>query len=275
MPELIEVKIMSEYINAVSKDYTYTSVHLSDVTKNKLPEDFLNFQNFTIHSKSRGKELMICLNNDLINKSLYFAMGMSGTFVLSSELIKHTHLWFERNDGKKLCLVDVRRFAKWKEANNWNKNRGPCPYHENEKFTNNLNFYILNKEKLFIDKSIGEILMDQRIFNGIGNYLRAEIIALLNIEPWKNSLEVLKDKKLFDKLTKLCYLIPKTVYALGGGEIKDWKNPFNQENKFEEWLSVYGKQSFYIDKTGRRMWYKSKFKNHEKTIQNYEKINKN
>lgn len=263
MPELIEVKIMSEFINQAADNHLFKSIHISELTKNKLSQRLQSLTNFKIQSFSRGKELKICFNNDF---NLFFAMGMSGNFILSENVIKHTHLWFERDDNLKLCLVDVRRFAKWKETETWNKNRSPCPFQEQEEFTNNLKFYILNKPTIFKNKNIGEILLEQKLFNGIGNYLRAEIIARMDIEPWRDSLEVLKNKVLFDKLIELCYTVPALVYMIGGGQIKDWKNPnlkieiIDNKQNFFEWIIVYGKQSSYIDSTGRKMWFQNKFK---------------
>jgi len=46
-------------------------------------------------------------------------------------------------------------------------------------------------DKVF-DQPICEALLDQRFFNGIGNYLRAEILYRLRIPPFEKAREVLE-----------------------------------------------------------------------------------
>ena len=61
MPELAEVKIMSEYINYVSNDEEYISVEKSE--KNKNPNLEIPYKSFRISSTSRGKELMLVVTD--------------------------------------------------------------------------------------------------------------------------------------------------------------------------------------------------------------------
>merc|ERR1712212_785471 len=42
------------------------------------------------------------------------------------------------------------------------------------------------------DRPICEVLLNQKYFNGIGNYLRAEILFRLNIPPFVQAREVLE-----------------------------------------------------------------------------------
>jgi hypothetical protein len=60
MPELAEVKIMSEYVNHVTKDKVFSDVRKNPVNKN--PEFKVQYQKFTIHSENRGKELRLIIN---------------------------------------------------------------------------------------------------------------------------------------------------------------------------------------------------------------------
>lgn len=52
---------------------------------------------------------------------------------------------------------------------------GLCPSREN---------VLRNLEDKVFDRPICEALLDQRFFNGIGNYLRAEILYRLAGRPW-------------------------------------------------------------------------------------------
>ncbi|XP_038178929.1 endonuclease 8-like 1 isoform X4 [Arvicola amphibius] len=83
------------------------------------------------------------------------------------------------------------------------------------------------------DRPICEALLDQRFFNGIGNYLRAEILYRLKIPPFEKArtvLEALQQSRPSPELTlsqkikaklqnpdllELCHLVPKEVVQLG------------------------------------------------------------
>lgn len=55
----------------------------------------------------------------------------------------------------------------------------PCPSREN---------VLRNLADKIFDRPICEALLDQRFFNGIGNYLRAEILYRLACRPWTRGL---------------------------------------------------------------------------------------
>ena len=96
------------------------------------------------------------------------------------------------------------------------------------------------------------MLMDQKYFNGIGNYLRAEILYRAKMDPWKSAYDAIKDGKML----ALCRMVPLEAYKIGGGSIKDWKNPFGEEDTFK--MMCYGNKALMtnkIDSNGRRFWY--------------------
>ena len=160
---------------------------------------------------------------------------------------------FEAFDGTIICLVDVRRFAKWKWTISWSDNRGPDPTTEFDLFVENLR---TNSHRKTFDKPICELLMDQKYFNGIGNYLRAEILYRLDINPWTPAREAIENIELLE----LCRTVPIEAYEIGGGSIKDWKNPYgNQYQTMDEWLRCYGKRAAIEDNTGRTLWFNPKY----------------
>ena len=77
------------------------------------------------------------------------------------------------------------------------------------------------------NRAICEVLLNQKFFNGIGNYLRAEILFRLGIAPFevaRKVLEPIKDqeesgvKKEGQDLLDLCHSIPLEVLSLGYGK---------------------------------------------------------
>uniref|UniRef100_A0A452TDU5 Nei like DNA glycosylase 1 n=1 Tax=Ursus maritimus TaxID=29073 RepID=A0A452TDU5_URSMA len=128
-------------------------------------------------------------------------------------------------------------------------------------------------DKVF-DQPICEALLDQRFFNGIGNYLRAEILYRLRIPPFEKArkvLEALQQRRPSPELTlsqkiraklrnpdllELCHSVPKEVVQLGG---KGYGPESGEEDfaAFRAWLRCYGMpgMSSLRDRRGRTIWF--------------------
>eukprot|EP00095_Tigriopus_kingsejongensis_P011467 maker-scaffold582_size130280-snap-gene-0.24 protein:Tk11467 transcript:maker-scaffold582_size130280-snap-gene-0.24-mRNA-1 annotation:"endonuclease 8-like 1" len=103
---------------------------------------------------------------------ILFRFGMSGCFKFTApdDLPKHSHLRFSTlAGGHILSFVDYRRFGRWEIEGQWGKDRGPDAVREYEKFRSNVLGNLTNSA---FNKPICEVLMNQKYFNGIGNYLR-------------------------------------------------------------------------------------------------------
>jgi endonuclease VIII-like 1 len=261
MPELAEVKIMSEFINQKSRGVVFRAINVSEHVVKRMPlEHSEAWSNFYITALSRGKELRITLTDTLsyYEQNISFTMGMSGNWVWIPDgdfFPKHTHLIFRSEIGC-LALVDMRRFAKWKWTDRWNYNRGPCPVAESESFPHYLRKH--SSKKVF-DKPIYRLMMDQKYFNGIGNYLRAEILYRAEIDPFTPAREAIEDKEFI----KLCTQVPQEAYEIGGGAFKDWDNPYEKKVDIGKWMKCYGKKEKFVDSTGRAFWYDPKFVSEE------------
>lgn len=190
MPEGPELFLATRYVNKICSKLIFNRIEKSEITKN--PAVPWNGGPFSISAVSRGKEMALRLNpveeeigagsskSSTVVVVVHF--GMSGCFATTSmdAIPKHSHLRFYSNDDddkmkKVLSFVDTRRFGRWevKPELKWSVGRGPDPLTEYEEFRLN----ILNSiENSIFQKPLCEVLLDQRYFNGIGNYLRAEIM---------------------------------------------------------------------------------------------------
>ncbi|XP_074184405.1 endonuclease 8-like 1 isoform X3 [Rhinolophus sinicus] len=170
-----------------------------------------------------------------------------------------------------LCFVDIRRFGRWDIGGEWQPGRGPCVLREYEQFRENV---LRNLADKAFDRPICEALLDQRFFNGIGNYLRAEILYRLRIPPFEKArtvLEALQQHKPSPELTlsqkiraklqnpdllELCHSVPKEVVQLGG---KGYGQESGEEDfaAFRAWLQCYGMagMSSLRDRHGRTIWF--------------------
>lgn len=256
MPELAELKFTADYVNQVSEGQTYVGVEKNPI--HKCDDLNIPFKKFKIKAVSKGKEMVLYFLDKLSDQYIpvRITMGMSGHFKLTNtgQEPKHSHLKFYRSDGTTMSFVDVRRFGKWKQGVAWSENRGPDPTTEFDMFWTKV---MTNLTKL--NKPLYEVLMDQKYFNGIGNYLRAEIIYRAgNVDPF---LPAGMQFARYPKLLELCRDIPLLAYAKGGGSIKDWDNPFGDDSIQEKFMLCYGndKMSKRKDRNGRTFWYDPKW----------------
>jgi endonuclease VIII-like 1 len=261
MPELAEVKLTADYVNRMVAEKTFFEVRKNPSHKGKL---FDHPESFKISAVSRGKEFKLLLEHSGGTEHLLMTMGMSGYFKVTptGEEIKHSHLMFDSEDGTTLSFVDVRRFGKW-GFGDWNKLRGPDPVQEYNVFVNHIMTNLLKRD---FDKPLHEVLMNQKYFNGIGNYLRAEILYRLDINPFQPARDVILSSKV-KELFELCRDIPNQAYLLGGGNLYTWETPQELEmhtsiGSWTDWMKCYGNKEMCseMDNIGRRFWFDPKWK---------------
>ncbi|XP_076781777.1 endonuclease 8-like 1 isoform X7 [Arvicanthis niloticus] len=195
-----------------------------------------------------------------------------GGCVEKSSVSRNPEVPFESSAYRISALArDIRRFGHWDPGGEWQPGRGPCVLLEYERFRENV---LRNLSDKAFDRPICEALLDQRFFNGIGNYLRAEILYRLKIPPFEKArtvLEALQQCRLSPELTlsqkikaklqnpdllELCHLVPKEVVQLGG---KGYGPEHGEEDfaAFRAWLRCYGMpgMSSLRDRHGRTIWF--------------------
>ncbi|XP_022435790.1 endonuclease 8-like 1 isoform X5 [Delphinapterus leucas] len=241
MPEGPELHLASDFVNEACRELVFGGcVEKSPVSRN--PEVPFESSAYHISALARGKELRLTLSPlpgaqpPRGPLALVFRFGMTGSFQLvpSDALPPHAHLrFYTAPPGPRLalCFVDIRRFGHWDLGGKWQPGRGPCVLLEYEQFRENV---LRNLADKAFDRPICEALLDQRFFNGIGNYLRAEILYRLRIPPFEKArtvLEALQQRRPSPELTlsqkiraklqnpdllELCHSVPKEVVQLGG-----------------------------------------------------------
>jgi endonuclease VIII-like 1 len=256
MPEGPELKIMADYINQHSKDKTYNKSF--QVSKGNNPQQFKLLEQFTITAESFGKELIVRLHGESEEvQSISVFMGMSGNWLFTPTENwsdrKFTRLRFDTTCGNSLLLYGLYMGPKYKIGGFTGVKRGPDPTKDFENFKNNI---LDNLDKKVFDKPICEVLLEQKYFNGIGNYLRSTIIYYLDINPFENSRVLIKKSPI---ILDFCRDIPLKAYQLNGGQLSDWRNPFDTDyEEFIDWV-YYQKGSSCKDSTGRTFWFSEKW----------------
>ncbi|XP_064578463.1 endonuclease 8-like 1 isoform X1 [Zonotrichia leucophrys gambelii] len=283
MPECPELHLAGRFINGACGALVFAGgVERSAVGRG--PEVPFRSEAYGISATARGKELRLTLSAldpaaGPPAQDLVFRFGMSGSFRLcpAAELPRHAHLRFLTRESppRALCFVDPRRFGSWRLGDAWQPERGPCVVSEYQAFRENV---LKNLEDRAFDKPICEVLLNQKYFNGIGNYLRAEILYRLKIPPFEKArtvLEALKEQeqerrkkdpsltlskkvKLRQEnpdLLELCHSVPMEV-IMAEKQLLDPEHPDNYSN-FKNWLQCYlvPGMSSLRDRSGRTIWF--------------------
>ena len=90
------------------------------------------------------------------------------------------------------------------------------------------------------NKTIAEILMDQTIFSGVGNYIKSESLYKAKISPWRFG----KDFSDID-IENLCKSIVEVMnesYQHQGATILTYKTAYGENGKYSGCFQVYGRK---------------------------------
>ena len=194
MPELAELKIMADYINQNVKGKKFDkSFH---VLKGNNPEQFTILDEFSIDAESFGKELIIRFYNGSEIHKISVFMGMSGNWkwvrTENWNDTKFIRMRVDSVDGWSLILYGLYMGPKYRIGGFTGVKRGPDPTKDFDEFYKNVTY---NLDKKIFDKPICEAILDQKYFNGIGNYLRSTILYYLDINPFSTARDIIKNNK--------------------------------------------------------------------------------
>jgi endonuclease VIII-like 1 len=242
MPEYLEILANHNYINSIN-DKKYNEIFTQPLSKYVI-KNTIQYQTekpFSLQSEHNGKQIALSFEN----KRLIFSMGMSGGFIFIPDaeipinIKKHAVMIF-KGDDHNLVLHDIRRFAKWVERDGWSKDRGPDPVKQKKAFEKNI---IDNLKKKTFEKPIYEVLMDQKYFSGIGNYLRAMILYRSGGDIFSSARDYITQnhETFFRSINQI--LLEGIQYLKEGKEFPS------------SWYYPYFSSNFLIDRNNRRFWF--------------------
>ena len=258
MPELPEVEVVKRSLIKKTQNLIVKSVKINDgrlrykIDRKKIKTIIgLKFKNIS----RRSKYLLFFFEKDIV---MLAHLGMTGKFffvdhkrtkyktsfyynINEEKDKKHDRIIFNLSNNQKLIYNDIRKFGfiKFIKRVNLDKNAhlkflGPEPLSAkfNIRYFKN---YIVGKER-----TIKDILMDQKFISGLGNIYVNEILFFSGIRPSKK-IGKLRDAEI-QKIIKFSKKIIFKAIMLGGSSIKDFSSSSGKKGSFQQYFNVYGKK---------------------------------
>ena len=258
MPELPEVEVVKRSLINKIQNSIVKAVKINDgklryrVDKNKIKKIIgLRIKKIS----RRSKFLLFFFNNKTV---MLVHLGMTGKFFFINQKNtkyktsfyfdinedkdkKHDRVIFNLSKNRKLIYNDVRKFGfiKFDQKKNVDqnlhlKNLGPEPLEKNFNFSY-FKQYIINK-----NRTIKDILMDQKFISGLGNIYVNETLFFSGIKPTKK-VKNLSESEI-RKIIKFTKKILSKAITLGGSSVKNFSSNNGKKGSFQQYFSVYGKK---------------------------------
>jgi formamidopyrimidine-DNA glycosylase len=196
----------------------------------------------------RGKFMYWTISMGAISWHLFSTFGMTGQW--SPTTGKHPCFVFEFADKTEMVFNDPRHFGTIKFVDDSTALKEKLdelgwdplgmPLDKNLKW--------VQQQCSKTNKSIAEVLMDQTVFSGVGNYIRAEALYLSKFSPWRQSNKLTPAE--IETLCKSIVSVMESSYQHQGATIQTYKTAYGEEGRYSTLFQVYGRKE---DPMGRKI----------------------
>ena len=258
MPELPEVEVVKRSLTDKIRKLVVERITVKDeklryrINKKKL-KILLGLK--IIKILRRSKFLLFVFEKNTV---MLVHLGMTGKFFFINEKAikhktsfyynideskdnKHNRLIFSLSKKQKLIYNDVRKFGFIKildkrqlQYNLHLKNLGPEPLGNSFDFKYFKN-YLINR-----NRTIKDILMDQKFVSGLGNIYVNEVLFLSKVKPTKKTY-LIKNNEIH-KIIKNTKKTLKKAISLGGSSLRDFSSSDGKKGEFQQYFYVYGRK---------------------------------
>lgn len=247
MPEVCEVRVVADELREKLTGSSILSYHINEIFKGRTTgfNDNLIFPLLIKTVRSYGKKVIFELDDYVMIASL----GMTGRFQYVEE--KHSHVYFELNEEQKLYFEDSRRFGRIDimtadKEKEYLSDLGPdLLQHALTTWITETEWSALYKPKL-LKRKICDILLDQSILAGIGNYLVSEILYYAGVHPLRIGNTITAEE--LELIRIHAHKVVLCSYEHGGFTIESFISPSKRSGKYP--AMVYGK---YKDPNGYKV----------------------
>ena len=258
MPELPEVEVVKRSLTSKIQKLVVEKITVKDeklryrINKKKL-KILLGLK--IIKILRRSKFLLFVFEKNTV---MLVHLGMTGKFFFLNKNAKkfktsfyynidetkdnkHNRLIFSLSKKQKLIYNDVRKFGFIKildkrllKHNLHLKNLGPEPLGNSFDFKYFKN-YLINR-----NRTIKDILMDQKFVSGLGNIYVNEVLFLSKVKPSKKTY-LIKNKEILKIIMNTKKTLKKAI-SLGGSSLRDFSSSDGKKGEFQQYFYVYGRK---------------------------------
>ncbi len=279
MPEVVEIRKYADFLKSKMKGKFISKINIKNGRYKKhgpfplYKEISKNLPLKVVDIKTKGKFMYIILEN---NFYILSTLGLSGGWVYKDKLyefpilidyvkteiidsyktrsLNHLNVEFEinktSNSTKSIFFYDTLSFGTLKGIRSSEELEKKLESIGPDIMDISTTFEIFKRQMSMSsqqDKAIGNVLMNQKVISGIGNYLRADILWYAKISPFAK----VKDLKISNlkSIYKICRILTWSDYNREKGiklkmlDSKD-KTPKNYKRNFYIYMqntNIYGK----------------------------------
>ncbi len=256
MPELPEVEIVRQSLDKKIRQKKVKKVIIRNKNlRIKIPNNFKKvLENKIINRVSRfSKYLIIYLPK---NEFCLIHLGMSGTIHLIDDTKKNyfTNLSFYKSsllpkkhnhieiifDNFRIIYNDPRRFGFFQIIKNNDNLKKRFLHLGPEPFDDRFNLQYFKKFIKNKNRSIKDLLIDQKFVSGIGNIYASEILFLSRVNPNKK-IKLLNSKNCSQIIINSKKVLLNAIKK-GGSSIRDFKNTNGHQGSFQDSFKVYQRE---------------------------------
>jgi formamidopyrimidine-DNA glycosylase len=188
----------------------------------------------------RGNSAVGSENGDAEAASLLVHLGMTGQlapYAAAEPCLKHTHVWFELDDGRELRYTDPRRF-------------GRMAYLTGALLAEELTAFgadplLISAEEFAAslqsrNAQIKALLLDQSVLRGVGNIYADESLWRAKIHPMRRGAEL--SKKQAQVLRRVLQDVLRKAILARGSSISDFLDAEGEPGEYQRHHRVYGRE---------------------------------
>lgn len=267
MPEGPEVAVLANYLNEKIAGEKLKEVNIKSGKYTKKTSKSTRIDNYDDFKKSLPTKIksIKCCGKFIYwefenNWYCFMTLGLSGRVLLENDFNKYTNIEKSEptinsshrriifvTDNKKIYYLDMRNFGTIDFCKDHNTLNDKLNKKLGIDLLNNYNLKsnydeILKKLKKIRNKNgcIADVLLNQKIFTGVGNYIRADALYLSKMSPFMTIDELLQNDENIKMLIKNIHKIMKKSYNAQMKYLK--KNYYNYSNLNKNYSFLVYKQ---------------------------------
>ena len=245
MPELPEVARTALNLHHKIKDAELTEmiIHSGRYMRHGAPKGFESLQEDLPAKVDRvefyGKLIVFTFTGKSSKKwYMWNTLGMSGGW--RTEHTKHGHVELKTSNGS-VFFTDARNFGTIRITDSIEETKRKVksvgPNHLNDNIPDKLfKERLMKREK----DTLAEVLMDQSLIGGIGNYIKAEVLYRAKLSPNRRVNELTDED--FSNLNKHTKDVVESSFQNRGASIRTYVNMDGEDGDFVFEFKVYGRK---------------------------------